>query len=120
MQKVVIAEDSTIVTELIQVFFHEILPDYELFMTENGAEAVAKALEVHPDLIILDINMPVMDGIEAARSMRTHRSLADTPILAWSTNIEYDKCRQAGINDFIEKPIQLHLLKEKVCGCLNL
>lgn len=113
MQKVVIAEDSTIVTELIRVFFKEILPDFELFTTENGAEAVAKALEVHPDLIILDINMPVMNGIDAAREMRSHNSLANTPILAWSTNIEYDKCRQAGINDFIEKPIQLSQLKEK-------
>jgi CheY-like chemotaxis protein/HPt (histidine-containing phosphotransfer) domain-containing protein len=87
----------------------------------NGAEAV-RALESIPyDLVMMDISMPVMDGMEAARQIRNPRSTVlnhDIPIVALTANAmqsDRDDCLAAGMNDFVSKPI----LKAELRAALN-
>lgn len=73
----------------------------------NGREAVEKALEDSFDLILMDLQMPVMDGFDAARLLRSNDY--QKPILALSANINDDsiiRCKEMGMNDFHKKPFQ--------------
>ncbi|MDH5656008.1 MAG: response regulator, partial [Spirochaetia bacterium] len=105
--KILLAEDNEINQELA----HDILTGagYEVDVVSNGKDAVAKSRENHYDLILMDLQMPLMDGIEAAEKIRSFNAPAnEIPILAMTANaMEKDKeeCLQAGMNDHISKPI---------------
>lgn len=75
----------------------------------DGMEAVASAAANTPDLIIMDINMPVMDGFEAARVIRSLEGpAAHVPILALtaeSLSLDDSRCAQTGVSDYLQKPI---------------
>lgn len=79
---------------------------YEFFRANNGKEAVELAQSEHPDLVLMDMKMPVMDGLEATRQIRA--VLPDLPIIALTANA-FDSDRQkafdAGCNDFVSKPV---------------
>lgn len=77
----------------------------------NGKEAVEQTERTSYDLIIMDLQMPVMDGFEATETIR--RKNFRNPILAVSANINNDsivRCKQVGMNDFLQKPFQKHQL----------
>jgi DNA-binding NarL/FixJ family response regulator len=69
----------------------------------NGKEAIAKALELHPDLIVLDLSMPVMGGLEAARELK--RLLPEVRLLMYSMfgDLIQEQARQVGISELISK-----------------
>jgi CheY-like chemotaxis protein len=74
----------------------------------NGREALERARASTYDLILLDMQMPVMSGIEAARAIRALPGCKSTPILALTANAfdeERRDCEEAGMNDFISKPV---------------
>ena len=79
---------------------------YEVFRAFNGREAVAKAKAENPDMVLMDIKMPIMDGLEATRLIRAE--MPDLPIIALTANA-FDNDRQqamaAGCNDFVSKPV---------------
>ncbi|MDI4634922.1 response regulator [Pelomonas sp. V22] len=82
-------------------------------MVDNGAEALRRASLRHYDLILLDMEMPEMDGLEAARAIRRQTAHALTPILALTGNaFEADReaCMEAGMDDFLPKPVAPELL----------
>lgn len=82
---------------------------YQVDVVEDGAEAVNAVRHSHYDLILMDVDMPVLDGIAAAREIRALPGTAEMPILALSafTTDEFaERCRQAGMNGYIEKPIR--------------
>lgn len=85
------------------------LKQYELLIAHNGLECLEMALEHHPDLIITDMRMPVMDGLESVRRMREHPQLASIPIIALTANaseISRDACIGAGCNEHLTKPVK--------------
>ena len=93
--------------------------DIEVITALNGQEGLDKAHQEHPDLIVLDMTMPVMDGYEAAKTIR---KLADilkskTPIVAMTASViksEVDKCYESGMDDFISKPFEPEDLRQKI------
>jgi CheY-like chemotaxis protein len=87
---------------------------------KNGAEAVAKAIAELPDLIVMDIQMPVMDGLDAASQIRKEPTTQVIPILAATAKTmsgDKQKCLDSGCNDYIAKPFthkQLQIAVEKL------
>lgn len=84
---------------------------------KRGNEGIEKALSEKPELIIMDIMMPGMDGWETAREIRTHAEMKDVPILAATAlfrDTDLTHCIEAGCNAYIIKPFTFQELQEKV------
>lgn len=95
---------------------------YEVFTAQNGALGVEKALEVRPHLILLDMMMPVMDGVETCRAIRSTPELASTMVVFLSAVGNEDTQLQgygAGADDYISKPIKMNILRSRVKAILN-
>jgi len=88
---------------------------YRVMVAVNGRQAVKLAVEQSPDLILMDIMMPELDGFEAMRELRLHPTTRLTPIIA-VTAMEgaHHLALQAGANDFVRKPIDIRGLVAKV------
>jgi len=81
---------------------------YEVHVAENGAEAVEKAETCAPDLILMDISMPVMSGIEATKLIRTKPDVSHVRIVALTAHAMESarrECLEAGCDDFATKPV---------------
>jgi hypothetical protein len=86
---------------------------FELIEATTGEEGVRLAVRNHPDLILMDVQMPVMNGIDATRAMRALPGRADLPILAMTANAfdeDRQACLAAGMNDHIGKPVDPDVL----------
>jgi two-component system cell cycle response regulator DivK len=91
--------------------------DYEMTEAENGEEALAAVAKDRPDLILMDIQLPVMDGYEATRRIRADPSLSSIPIIAvtsYGLSGDEEKARAAGCNDFVPKPYSPRQLLAKI------
>ena len=109
---ILIAEDTDSNFDLLNAILGR---KYRLVRTRDGMEAVTMYDEVNPDLILMDIKMPNLDGLEATRIIR--QLSAEVPIIAQSAYAyEHDRnaAEEAGCNDFISKPIAQEKLKEKI------
>jgi CheY-like chemotaxis protein len=96
---------------------------FELVTADNGREAVRQALKLQPDLVLLDLVMPEMDGLEAAREMRRFPLLDRTRIIGTSATVSESARKDAFAalcDDFMAKPIALELLLEKIGKHLGL
>jgi two-component system cell cycle response regulator DivK len=90
---------------------------YELTEAENGEEAIAAVAKRRPDLILMDIQLPVMDGYEATRRIRTNPDLKSVPIIAvtsYALTGDEDKALAAGCNGYVSKPYSPRDLLAKV------
>ncbi|MGK7888875.1 MAG: response regulator, partial [Leptolyngbyaceae cyanobacterium] len=86
---------------------------YRLAIAHNGQEAIDLAQQINPALILMDIQMPEMDGIEAITHIRGYTDLADVPIIALTALAmegDRDRCLAAGANDYLSKPVKLKQL----------
>ncbi|UPW16990.1 PAS domain S-box protein [Agarivorans sp. TSD2052] len=118
---VLLVEDSamnrTVVTQVLKDFVKE------LSCAENGQIAVELCAENHYDVILMDMAMPVMDGLSATRNIREMEGPNQhTPILAMTANAfaeDKQACFSAGMNDFITKPIDIPLLRAKLVQWFN-
>ena len=109
---ILIAEDTDSNFDLLNAILGR---KYRLVRAKDGMEAVTMYDEVNPDLILMDIKMPNLDGLEATRIIR--QLSAEVPIIAQSAYAyEHDRnaAEEAGCNDFISKPIAQEKLKEKI------
>jgi two-component system cell cycle response regulator DivK len=91
--------------------------DYEMTEAENGEEALAAAAKERPGLILMDIQLPVMDGYEATRRIKADPSLSSIPIIAvtsYALSGDEEKARAAGCNDFVPKPYSPRQLLAKI------
>ena len=86
---------------------------YRILLAKNGEEAIALAKSENPNLILMDISMPGMDGLEAMQQIRLDPSLVDLPIVALTALAmtgDRDRCLAAGANDYLTKPVKLKQL----------
>jgi PAS domain S-box-containing protein len=96
---------------------------YRIILAENGQEAIDLALSARPDLILMDIQMPGIDGIEAITSIRQSPQLVNIPIIALTALVmkgDRERCLAAGANDYLAKPVQLRQLNLKIQEWLDL
>ena len=90
---------------------------YEVIEAFNGAEGVAAAIEHLPDLILMDIQLPVLDGYEATRRIKAHAATAKIPIIAvtsYALSGDETKAREAGCDGYVAKPFSPRQLLAKV------
>lgn len=114
--KILIVDDEVMITELLSDYLGD--EGYEIYTANNAAHAL-KLLPKNPDLIILDINMPGMDGLELCKNIRNHVSC---PILFVTARItEQDKINglELGGDDYITKPFSLKELSARVAAHLR-
>lgn len=105
--RVLLAEDNALNRQIAE----ELLAEAGLVVdhAENGLEAIARAGAARYDLVLMDMDMPEMDGVEATRHLRRDPALATLPIVAMTANAmraDRDRCLAAGMNGFLTKPIE--------------
>lgn len=118
---ILLAEDNE--TNIITMSSYLSAKGYQILCAKNGQEAIAMALSSQPDLILMDVQMPVMDGLEAMRQMRQIPNLANTPIIALTALAmtgDRDRCIKAGANEYLTKPVKLRLLTQTIQNLLNI
>lgn len=110
---ILVAEDNTVNQMVIRSLLE--YSEFQLDIVSNGAEAVKRYNETNPQIVILDMSMPVMNGVEAAKEIRALESQLNfrVPIIAVTANVmdaDRERCLKAGMDAFISKPINRDLL----------
>lgn len=119
-KKILLVDDSA-----TTLFMEKMLLEggpFDLITAKDGQEAVDKALAESPDLILLDVVMPNMDGFEACRTLRSNGTTSETPIIMVTTRGEESQMETgfaAGCNDYVTKPINGTELLTKVRNFLG-
>ncbi len=114
MKRILIVEDVRLNVELLTQLLED---DYELLVARDGARGVALAEQERPDLILMDMSLPVLDGYEATRRIKANVALTRIPIIGLSAHAmsgDAEKARAAGCDDYVTKPIDDVLLFEKI------
>lgn len=99
-----------------------LLRNFEVFVAGNGQEGLDKVQQERPDLILMDISLPVLDGLEATRRLRTMADIQHTPVIALTAHAlaeDRDNCLAAGCNDFETKPINFTSLIKKITALVG-
>jgi CheY-like chemotaxis protein len=112
MTKVLYVEDNDDNVYMLKMRL-ELLGDFEVLAAENGEKGCEMAATEQPDIILMDLEMPVVDGWEATRRLKGNPSTRDIPIIALSAHAlagEREKALAAGCNDFDTKPIEFDRL----------
>ena len=115
---ILIAEDVESNYKLLEIILKK---EYDLLWAKNGREAVDFAMEHKPDAILMDIKMPVMDGIAATQAIRglDRADAATVPILAMTANAfaeDIERSRKAGMNEHLAKPIEPETLYARLAS----
>jgi CheY-like chemotaxis protein len=112
MKTILIVEDTELNIDLLVQLLED---DYHLLIAKDGAEGVRIAQQTNPDLILMDISLPVMNGYEATRQIRA--TMPSTPIIGLSAHAmqgDEDRAKEAGCNDYLTKPVDEDLLMKKI------
>jgi two-component system cell cycle response regulator DivK len=118
-QKILIVEDNPLHMKLMEMTLRD--KNYTLVKASDGEEAVEVALRERPDLILMDIRLPKMDGFEATRKLREHPSFSGTPIIALTAHAmaeDRESVIQSGCDIYLAKPIDTRKLPVVVAEML--
>jgi len=113
--KILIVEDTDSIIMLLTEYLR--YKGYQIIAARNGMEGVMLAKNEKPDLILMDVMMPVMNGVEATKQIRAEKDLQEIPIIALTAlamNGDKERCLQAGMNDYLSKPVQMKELEELI------
>jgi two-component system cell cycle response regulator len=117
---VLVADDDADILRVIEINFR--LEGFEVVTARDGAGALAKAVAVRPDLVVLDVLMPGIDGYTICARIRANASLAAVPVLIVSANYasaDREAARRAGADDFLVKPFHPAMLLDKAKAMLS-
>lgn len=109
--QILLVENNLINQEIAVEFLEK--AGASVYVAQNGAEAINILRKDHFDCVLMDIQMPVMDGFEATRIIRADAALAEIPVIAMTASTSHEdreNCIAAGFNDFISKPFRLDTL----------
>lgn len=119
MKTILVVEDAAMNRDLLV----QLLEDrYRLVLAEDGIEALERAVETRPDLVLMDLSLPRMDGWEATRRLKADERLARIPVVVLSAHAmrgDEERARAAGCDDFLTKPIDETLLFDKLAQFLG-
>ncbi|WP_437613422.1 response regulator [Sorangium sp. So ce834] len=118
-KKILLVDDSQTILRIEQMALRE---HYDIITANDGGQGVAVAMEQRPDLILLDVVMPHMNGFDACRRLREDEATRGTPILLVTSRSDVAHMEQGflcGCSDFVTKPIDTMELLEKVRNCLG-
>lgn len=115
--KILIAEDNAVNMLLTKKYLTDILPQALIIEAKDGDEAVEEYRKESPDLILMDIQMPHLNGLEATQKIRAMETNIEIPIIALTAGSlpgEKEKCLQAGMSDFLTKPLLKQTLSDMI------
>jgi len=120
MKRILIVEDVELNRELLVQLLED---DYDIVTAADGAAGIELAMqEPHPDLILMDLSLPVIDGWEATRQIKANTALRHIPIIALTAHAmtgDDEKARESGCDDYLSKPLDENLLFEKLSHFLS-
>ncbi len=114
-KKILSIDDNMINQELIKRILEE--AGYEVFLVYSPDKAMQTLAECRPDLILMDIQLPGKNGYEITHDIRENKLFQSIPIIAmtaYTRKEDEEKCRKAGMNDYVPKPLKIYTLKEKI------
>jgi DNA-binding response OmpR family regulator len=114
-KKILVVEDGDDSRSILTIVLRSF--GYESIEAANGGEAVKKALSEKPDLILLDLGLPDISGIDVAKAMKENPTTAHIPIIAytaWTTSEWMESAARAGIADYLVKPFPMKLMKDRL------
>jgi two-component system, cell cycle response regulator DivK len=119
MKKILVVEDVEFNRDLVVQLLED---DYEIITAADGAKGLQLADRERPDLILMDLSLPVIDGWEATRRIKANAALKHIPIIALSAHAmtgDEEKALQSGCDDYLSKPIDEDLLLAKLAKFLG-
>jgi CheY-like chemotaxis protein len=120
VKTVLVADDKATSRELVRIALEH--SGYVVYEAGDGGEALNSARDLRPDLIILDLHMPGLDGFGVIQALRLDKDLASTPVMALTASaMQGDKERalSVGFTSYLAKPIRLSRLREEVARLLG-
>jgi CheY-like chemotaxis protein len=113
--KILVVEDNELNREILVRRLTK--AGYQVAVAVDGREAVARASSERPDLILMDMNLPVMDGFEATRALKGAEETRQIPVIALTALVmpgDRERCLEAGCDDYDAKPVEFPSLLSKI------
>lgn len=120
MAKILLVEDNEMNRDMLSRRL--IRSGYEVVMAVQGEEGVALARSATPDIVLMDMSLPVLDGWEATRLLKSDPATREIPVIALTAHAmsgDREKAREAGCDDFDTKPVEYPRLLSKIEGLLQ-
>lgn len=120
MSKILLVEDNEFNRDMLSRRLQR--RGFEVTMAEDGEGGIAAARSTRPDLILMDMDLPILDGWEATRRLKSDTEMQSIPIIALTAHAmqsDCDRAYQAGCDDFATKPIEFTLLIDKINRALH-
>jgi CheY-like chemotaxis protein len=120
MAKILLVEDNEMNRDMLSRRLER--KGHSVSLANDGAEGLSKARSDSPDLILMDMSLPVIDGWEATRQLKADETLRHIPVIALTAHAmasDEQKAREAGCDDFDTKPIELTRLLDKIQALLH-
>lgn len=119
MKKILVVEDNQVNLELVTQLLED---DFDVTTAEDGAAGLEQARRVRPDVILMDLSLPVLDGWEATRRLRSDPELGRTPVIALSAHAaraDVQRALDAGADAYVTKPIDEDELRATIARLLE-
>ena len=120
MSKILLVEDNEMNRDMLSRRLER--KGFEVVIAIDGQAGVAMAASTNPDLILMDLSLPVIDGWEATRQIKADPATRDIPVIALTAHAmsgDEEKAREAGCNDYDTKPVNLNRLLDKIGALLG-
>lgn len=118
--QILLVEDNVFIAQIAQEELEDAIEAVSVTVTKNGAIALEQVRTGDYDIVLMDMQMPVMNGIEATRAIRKlDNGKSKIPIMAMTANVtteEVNRCFAAGMDDFISKPFEVEELFQKLAA----